>query len=287
MKKEELRPVISRLIVKYSLGGERRSFPWRAPGRTAYEVLMAEVLLKRTSATAVDRAYRPFLSRLPTIFDVLQISDRELEEIIAPLGLSQQRTKGLKGLSRYIIGHEHGVVPCELDRLLKVPDVGSYSARAVLSFACGIPAAVVDSNVERIYLRIFNNSRPARVTKKIFQDIADYYLPIKRHREYNFGLLDLGSLVCRPVAPKCAECPLKKICDYHVFKAGLAITGAKDSKLRSIRKSKNISLVGLSKCSGVSKRTIISIELGRTRPQATTLNKLALALNADVEDLLE
>jgi adenine-specific DNA glycosylase len=43
-----------------------RSFPWREPGRTPYEVVVAEILLQRTTAAAVPRVYTGFLKRYPS-----------------------------------------------------------------------------------------------------------------------------------------------------------------------------------------------------------------------------
>ena len=43
-----------------------RSFPWREPGRTPYEVIVAEMLLQRTTAAGVARAYSGFVERYPS-----------------------------------------------------------------------------------------------------------------------------------------------------------------------------------------------------------------------------
>jgi A/G-specific adenine glycosylase len=43
-----------------------RSFPWREPGRTPYEVAVAEILLQRTTAARVARAYAGFVERFPS-----------------------------------------------------------------------------------------------------------------------------------------------------------------------------------------------------------------------------
>jgi adenine-specific DNA glycosylase len=40
-----------------------RSFPWREPGRSPYEVVVAEILLQRTTAAGVAGAYSGFVER--------------------------------------------------------------------------------------------------------------------------------------------------------------------------------------------------------------------------------
>ena len=48
-----------RLLSWFAQNG--RSFPWREPGTTPYEVAVAEILLQRTTATGVARAYTGFV----------------------------------------------------------------------------------------------------------------------------------------------------------------------------------------------------------------------------------
>ena len=43
-----------------------RSFPWRDQGGTPYEVVVAEILLQRTTAVGVARAYAGFVERYPS-----------------------------------------------------------------------------------------------------------------------------------------------------------------------------------------------------------------------------
>jgi A/G-specific adenine glycosylase len=50
-----------------------RSFPWRRPGTTPYEVIVAEMLLQRTTAAGVARAYGGFVERYPSWDTVTQI----------------------------------------------------------------------------------------------------------------------------------------------------------------------------------------------------------------------
>src|SRR6266516_1852968 len=53
-----------RLLSWFARNG--RSFPWREPGRTPYEVVVAEILLQRTTAAGVARAYPGFIERYPS-----------------------------------------------------------------------------------------------------------------------------------------------------------------------------------------------------------------------------
>ncbi len=52
-----------------------------------------------------------------------------------------------------IVARFGGEVPAQVDDLLSLPGVGSYTARAVAAFAFGRRAAVVDTNVRRVVAR--------------------------------------------------------------------------------------------------------------------------------------
>ena len=127
-----------------------REFPWRGQDTSVYQILVAEVLLKRTTAQAAARLFGWFIVQFPGLESIEEASTGELEEALMPVGLYRQRAKGLKQMAEYLIREHGGQVPDNLTDLLKVPHLGPYSAGAVLSFGYGRPAAIVDSNVQRV-----------------------------------------------------------------------------------------------------------------------------------------
>ena len=256
-----------------------RTFPWREPGSTPYQILIAELLLKRTTAIAASRLYNAFLLKYPTLRDLATTSEDELTRDLVPVGLHVQRAKTMTQLSQYLTEHEAGTVPDSLERLKMIPGLGNYSTRAILSFGHRVPVAVVDANVARIFRRVFQTVMPRRSSQGLLQSLADSLLPKSAHQMYNFGLLDIGSLVCRYVNPKCDVCPLRGLCDYASGGDRLheGVETPK-SRLRQIRLSKRVSLVKLAQASRVAKSTIINMEAGRTHPRPDTLRRLATAL---------
>lgn len=208
------RPAVQRSLLRWAAGNSR-SFPWRNPNRTAYEVLVAEVLLKRTTATAAARVYAMMLRQYPTPAHLGIAHMGDLVGLLKTIGLQSQRSRHLMRLGEYLTEHEGGDVPSTLEGLLAAPGLGPYSARAVLSFGWGTPAAVVDSNVERVLRRVFKDCLPSQLRLAELQEIADLLLPDETHRAFNLGLLDLGALVCRYTRPRCRDCPLAQSCDYN------------------------------------------------------------------------
>lgn len=266
-------------------------FPWRRH-RSPYEILIAELLLKRTTATAAARAYEDFLDQFPSIQALASAEEQELVQALSGLGLQRQRAHSIKRLADWVLTSEAGSIPDDLERLSQVPGLGNYSASAILSFGFDIPAAILDANVERILSRVFSNTLPPRPSWSLLNGIAQQLLPKDRHKEYNFGLLDLGRLVCRYVDPKCKECPLNSTCDFYSRPSSATVRDESGqyntepaNKLRSVRLDKGMSLQRLAEAASVSKLTIIRIESGKSSPRRETLVKLASALGVGLDRL--
>ncbi len=266
-------------------------FPWRL-SRSPYEVLVAELLLKRTTATAAARAYEDFLVRFPSLQDVVSAPDEELVKTLSSVGLQNQRARSMKQLAGWLLSKHDGDIPSDLDGLLEVPGLGDYSATAILSFGYDVPAAVLDTNVERILLRVFGNTLPPHPSRSMLRGVAQNLLPKEEHREYNYGLLDLGRLICRYADPRCEICPLTSVCNFYnrpsrkgTHQVGGENMAALPSKLRAIRRSRGLSLKRLAEIAKVSKLTVIRIETGKTSPRRETLEKLGEALQVCPEEL--
>jgi A/G-specific adenine glycosylase len=101
-----------------------------------------------------------------------------------------------------------GGFPRELDALLALPGVGSYTARALLAFAFELDVAVVDTNIARVYARVGGE----RLTPRRVQAAADAAIPSGDSWMWNQCLMDLGAVLCRPASPRCGECPLAEQC---------------------------------------------------------------------------
>jgi DNA (cytosine-5)-methyltransferase 1 len=124
----------------------RRSFPWRRT-KDPYKILLAEKLLQQTAATEqVVAAYQEIVRLYPTLDSLSKASSKKLRRIIAPLGFAY-RADELPRLAQKILALHQGAIPTELDKLLSLPGIGDYSARAILSFAYGQDVPIVDTNM--------------------------------------------------------------------------------------------------------------------------------------------
>jgi len=189
-----------------------RSFPWRRK-TTPYRVLIAEVLLKRTTAQAVLRVYGEFIRSYPNIRTLVGAEQTRLRELLQKIGLQERRASALIKIANHIVMQFGGRIPDSRENLLKIPHVGPYTANAVLALGYNIPTAMVDSNVERVIRRVFSGRLPPKASQSAIQDTANFLAPRSQNRIYNLALIDLGALVCRYDFPRCRICPVSSHCD--------------------------------------------------------------------------
>jgi len=186
-------------------------YPWRVD-RTPYKVLTAELLLKRTTRQAVAREFLKFIGKFHDLSVIYNTPIKEVEEAFRPLGLYKQRARQLKELAEVIVNRYNNRIPDRWEDLVELPGIGVYIAGAVLSFGYGKKAPVIDSNVIRLLTRLtgIKAKRGEEYLKVLWKLVPDV-----EHEYFNYGLIDLGALICHYRRPKCGLCPLKEFCVFY------------------------------------------------------------------------
>lgn len=190
-------------------------FPWRET-RDKYKILLAEVLLRKTTRNQVNEIYEKIVKKYPNPKSLASANVTELEKIIEPLGMQKKRSVLLIELAKYIINKHNGRIPNDINEIRKFPGVGPYTANAVLCLAYNKPLPLVDTNTIRVVKRVFAiKSRKARDrTDTEIWSFVENLIPKRRGRKFNLAILDFANLVCTPSSPKCPSCPLRSICKY-------------------------------------------------------------------------
>src|SRR6266550_4086074 len=133
-----------------------RSFPWREAGRTPYEVVVAEILLQRTTAAGVARTYAGFVERFPSWVALAQSPLGELENTLRLFGLWRRKAQAFQHLAQSIEANG-GVVPHTRKELERLPGIGPYTASAVLAIVYGRAEPLLDVNMARCLWRFFGS----------------------------------------------------------------------------------------------------------------------------------
>ena len=191
-----------------------RDLPWRRT-RDPYEILVSEVMLQQTQVDRVQGFYRRFLEEYPTAQDLAAASPSRVRDSWEGLGY-YARARNLHAAARRIVEQHGGRFPRGLDEVMALPGVGRYTAGAVVSFAYGEPAPILDTNVRRVLSRVFVRRRPARraVLDRRLWALAEAAVPPDRAWEFNQAIMDLGATVCTARKPQCPGCPVRQVCAY-------------------------------------------------------------------------
>jgi len=211
-EKNESKRGFQERIVKWYLE-KGRVFFWRNKELSPWQWLVLELMLKKTRAETVEKNVLRLISKYNEPDAVAYFSHKELESDLKPLGLYRQRALALRKIASTIIDEHHGLIPTDQKTLSEIPHVGLYISSALSCFCYGKRTAVVDSNVTRILARVKGLELPKDAREKWVWTLAEEMLPDANWKEYNFGLLDLGALVCKKV-PLCDICPVSFSCTY-------------------------------------------------------------------------
>ena len=149
-----------------------------------------------------------FLERFPTVEACAGSSLGDVLREWQGLGYPR-RARQLHMTAQRVI--ELGGFPRDIEGLTALPGIGAYTARALMAFAFELDAAVVDTNVARVYARVSG----VRLTAKQAQRLADEACPSGSAWVWNQCLIDLGATVCRPLDPSCGDCPVRVRCVWH------------------------------------------------------------------------
>ncbi|WP_422514410.1 A/G-specific adenine glycosylase [Sphingomonas sp. 3-13AW] len=193
-----------------------RSLPWRAPpGAPApdpYRVWLSEVMLQQTQVATVRPYFEKFVARWPDFTSLAAAEDAELMAAWAGLGY-YARARNLLACARAVANLHGGVLPDTEAGLRTLPGLGAYTAAAIAAIAFGRRAVVVDANVERVVARLFALPQPLPAGRPAIRIATDSITPDLRAGDFAQAMMDLGSGICTPRAPRCLLCPVRAQCD--------------------------------------------------------------------------
>ncbi len=194
----------------------RRDLPWRAPDRTAWGVLVSEIMLQQTPVARVVPAWTAWMARWPEPADLAVEVPGEAVRQWDRLGYPR-RALNLHAAAVAIVDQHSGRVPEADVDLRALPGVGEYTAAALRAFAFGRRSVVLDTNVRRVLVRLVGGAEyptpsltaaeRTRAAELVPDDDAEA-------AHWSAGVMELGALVCTARAPRCPECPVRTKCAW-------------------------------------------------------------------------
>jgi A/G-specific adenine glycosylase len=189
----------------------RRDLPWREPEVSPWQILVSEFMLQQTPVARVLSIWPDWVRRWPTPSATAAASAADVLRAWGKLGYPR-RAKRLHECATVIARDHDDVVPDDVETLLSLPGIGSYTARAVACFAYHQRIPVVDTNVRRVVARAVHGLADAGAPSAPRDHAAvSVLLPDgEAAQRFSVALMELGATVCTARAPRCGLCPLSE-----------------------------------------------------------------------------
>lgn len=132
-----------------------------------YTLLIAVLLSAQCTDERVNKITPLLFEKADNPYDMIQLTQQEIQEIIKPCGLSPMKSKGIYELSHILIDKYEGKVPADFSALEALPAVGHKTASVVMSQAFNIPAFPIDTHIHRLMYRWgLSNGKSVQQTEK-------------------------------------------------------------------------------------------------------------------------
>ena len=186
--------------------------PWNWHTRqTPFQVLIGTVLSQRTRDEKTDEAAQALFSRYPSPDTLASAPEEEIATLIRPANYYNTKAARIKEISRIILKKYSGSTPDTVAELMQLPGVGRKTAACVMVYGFRKRALPVDTHVHRISNRIglIQTQTPEESEKELWKVLPEDYI-----MHYNELMVKHGQNICRPIGPKCNECPIVEYCQY-------------------------------------------------------------------------
>ena len=168
-------------------------------------------MLQQTQVDRVVPHYERFVAAFATPGHCARARPAEVVRLWSGLGYNR-RALNLHRAAVTVVAEHAGRVPRQDDALRALAGVGTYTARAVRSFAFGEDVAAVDTNAVRVLSRCVAG---APLTAPAATRLGDRLVPAGLSWEFNQTMFDLGATVCTAARPDCTRCPLRRQCAWR------------------------------------------------------------------------
>jgi len=193
-------------------GKHARVLPWRA-NRDPYRIWLSEVMLQQTTVAMATPYFEGFVATFPTVHDLAAADEQRILRMWEGLGY-YRRARGLHAAAKQVVSEHRGEFPRDVASLMRLPGVGRYTAGAVASFAYDTPAPIVEVNTLRVLARLtaFDGDSASTAGRRFIWQTAEELVPRKGAGQFNYALMELGAVVCKPAEPRCDKCPVTASC---------------------------------------------------------------------------
>lgn len=184
---------------------------WGGQFGDGWKLLVMGRLSAQCTDARVNAVCRKLFSEYPTLTYLAQAPIEDIERIIRPCGLYRVKASDIKNSCQMLIDEFGGLIPDNMDDLLRLPGVGRKIANLLLGDIYRKPAIVADTHCIRICGRLGFYPEDLKDPVKVEKIMAEIIEPDEQS-DFCHRIVQFGRDVCISRSPKCQECPLAEMC---------------------------------------------------------------------------
>lgn len=177
-----------------------------------FELLIAVMLSAQSTDVGVNKVTRRLYPLANTPQGIRALGLPALRKAISTLGLYNAKAAHIFETCHILITQHGGTVPQDRAALEALPGVGRKTANVVLNTAFGEPTIAVDTHIFRVANRtgLAPGKTVRQVEDKLLKTVPHAFLQHAHH-----WLILHGRYVCKARKPDCANCVVRRFCDYR------------------------------------------------------------------------
>jgi len=195
-----------------------RVLPWRDSSMTAWQILVSEIMLQQTPAERVAPQFQAWIKRWPSAAALAKATPADVIRQWDRLGYPNRALR-LHQTAHVIVRDFAGELPRTYDELVALPGIGDYTASAILAFAHTKRSVVLDTNIRRVIMRVWNGQarQPASISA-LEREFADSLVPAsdKAAALWSAAVMEFGATVCTATKPSCDSCIIARECAWRL-----------------------------------------------------------------------
>lgn len=181
-------------------------------GGDPYKLLVMGRLSAQCTDARVNIVCRDLFARYPTAESLAAANENDVAEIVKPCGLYRTKAANIVAACQMLMTDYGGVLPQEMDELLKFPGVGRKIANLLRGDVYGLPSVVVDTHCMRLCGRFGMYPQELKNPVRI-EEILVRLVPPEEQTDLCHRLVQFGRDVCTAQRPKCDACPIAHLCE--------------------------------------------------------------------------
>lgn len=176
-----------------------------------FELIVAVILSAQCTDKRINQVTPKLFKDYPNAEALAAASSDTIFNYIRSVSYPNNKAKHLVNMANMLLKDFNGIIPSEIDQLVKLPGVGRKTANVVASVIYDKPAMAVDTHVFRVSNRLglTKAKTPLQSEQQLIKHIPEQYIATAHH-----WLILHGRYVCLARTPKCEICPLTEWCQF-------------------------------------------------------------------------